>query len=46
MMRRGPRMALGKVRRKGLHHPSSIRFSGFVFSLFNRIFFIFCDLNV
>ena len=37
MMRKGLRMALGKVRRKGLHCPPLVRFSGFVFFLFNRI---------
>ena len=39
MTRRGPRMALGKVRRKRLYCLPLVRFSSFVFFLFNRIFY-------
>jgi len=39
MMRRGLRMAPEKVMRKRLCHLPPVRFSGFVFSLFNRIFY-------
>jgi len=44
MTRRGPRMALGKVRRKRVCYPPLVRL---VVLSFNRNFyFIFCDLNV
>ena len=45
MKRGGLRIALEKVRRKKLRCLPSVRISGFVFSLLNRIF-IFCDLNM
>jgi len=37
--RRGLRMALEKIRRKGLRHLPLVRSSGFVFPSLNRIFY-------
>ena len=44
MIQRGLRMALEKVRRRGLHCPPPVRLV-VSFFFFNRIF-IFCELNV
>jgi len=43
MTRRGSKMALGKVRRRGVYHLPSI---SIVFLFFFNFYFIFCDLNV
>ena len=45
MMRRGPRIFLGKVRRRGLCHLPSVRLVVLFLFYFN-CYFIFCDLNV
>jgi len=45
MIRRGPRMALEKVRRKELHCPPPVSIMVLFLSYLIE-FFIFCDLNM
>ena len=44
MKRRGPRIALGKVKRRRLHYLPSVRIV--VLFFFFNCYFLFCDLTV